>query len=347
MMVVRPVTEADNDALCRMELLAPQGTTIRLTERRFEFAARSRQFPGAVLYVAADDTSGDLAAVLGGAPVAMRLGGKERMAGVLFDLRANPAKERGLSRILLLLWQAVEKQLIAGGAEFMIGMVKADNPALSIYYRLGAVKKGTRRFWSFPVYKRRPVPAGLVIGAKLDARDDYQAAGEWYKDYDLWPLNPDWGHMQSLQDRYTHAEINYAGASLKIWDTTVDNERVVTAMPRIFHWARPLAQAAGAVIPLPRIPRVGQPLRTWFLYDLRVPAGSRALKTLIAAANNLALAEKVDFLIFSSSPGEIELAGLNKGTLYGLDYHFLVRENPGCEPVPDLLPRTYFDIRMT
>jgi hypothetical protein len=58
MMVVRPVTEADNDALCRMELLAPQGTTIRLTERRFEFAARSRQFPGAVLYVAADDTSG-------------------------------------------------------------------------------------------------------------------------------------------------------------------------------------------------------------------------------------------------------------------------------------------------
>ena len=81
MMVVRPVTEADNDALCRMELLAPQGTTIRLTERRFEFAARSRQFPGAVLYVAADDTSGDLAAVLGGAPVAMRLGGKERMAG--------------------------------------------------------------------------------------------------------------------------------------------------------------------------------------------------------------------------------------------------------------------------
>lgn len=342
-MIIRPAAAADNEALCRMELLAPQGTALRLTEQRRDFFARARQFPGSILMVAADDTNGKLAGVLGGAPVDLRVAGRERRGGFLFDFRSNPEFKRGISRIIYQLWEAVERHLLEDGVEFIYGLVKEDNPAASIYQRMETRTRGIRTFWTLPVYRRRQVPAGVRIRSSIDAGADYQEAARWYRDYDLWPVLADPSVLQPTVDRYLRAEITHADSSLKIWDSTVDYERIVSAAPFIYDLARPVADAVRTIFPVPRIPRVGQPLRTWYLYDCRLPGGSRQLRPLLDAANNLALENGVDFLILSASEGEADLAAGGRGSLATLHYMLSVKE---YRPVPEISHKTFLDIRM-
>ncbi|MGE5529358.1 MAG: N-acetyltransferase family protein [Patescibacteria group bacterium] len=215
-MVIRPALPEDNEALCRMELLAPQGTAIRLTEHRRDFAARASQLPYSTLLVAADKKTGSLIGVLGGAPVRIRVGGRERTGGLLFDLRANPEYERGMSRALYLMWQELEKRLRGVGVEFMYGLVKEDNPALSIYHRLGGKERSRRKYWTLPVYRRLPVPPEVEAARRIDAAADYSEASQWYRDYDLWPLLDEPASLQPLYDRCLWGVLSCRGASLKI-----------------------------------------------------------------------------------------------------------------------------------
>ncbi|MGE5549459.1 MAG: N-acetyltransferase family protein [Bacteroidota bacterium] len=341
-MIIRPAQPEDNPALCRMELMAPQGSAIRLTDRRFDFFTRARNFPGSELIVAADDKTGQLIGVLGGVQVKLRVGGRERLGGFLFDFRSNPEYRHGLGRTIYRLWREVEQRLLKAGTEFIYGLVKEDNPANSIYLRMGCKKLGARLFWTLPVYRRQPVPDGLAVRKHIDAAADYREAVQWYQGYDLWPVIPDPSILQPLLDRYLHAELSYEGATLKIWDGTLDYERIVTAGPRIYEVIRPVADAIRPLIPVPRIPRVGQPLRTWYLYDLRLPNGVRSLRPLLAAANNLALEHGVDFLIVSASAGEPELAPAGRGALVRLKYDLVIKE---YEPVPEISDRFFLDIR--
>lgn len=341
-MRIRPARPEDNPALCRMELLAPQGSAIRLTEKRFDFFARARNFAGSELIVAEDEKTGRLIGVLGGAPARLRIGGRERLGGFLFDFRANPEYERGLSRTMYLLWREVERKLLAAGVEFIYGLVKEDNPAASIYQRMGTKKRGERIFWTLPVYRRRSLREKVILRDWIDAAADYQEAARWYDTHDFWPLIPDPAVLQPLTDHYVHAELGCAGATLKIWDGTVDYERIVTACPRIFDLVRPVVDAIRPLVPVPRIPRVNQPLRTWYLYDLRLPSGTRALRPLLAAANNLALEHKIDFLIFTASKGEPELFPAGRGALIRLKYDLMIKE---YEPIPEVSDRVFLDIR--
>ncbi|NLG84247.1 MAG: hypothetical protein GX493_06505 [Firmicutes bacterium] len=66
-MIIRPALPEDNEALCRLELLSPQGKTIRLVEQRRNYFCRAERFPGSILKVAVEEESGPLIGVLGGA----------------------------------------------------------------------------------------------------------------------------------------------------------------------------------------------------------------------------------------------------------------------------------------
>ena len=162
-MIIRPAVANDNEALCRMELMAPQGTALRLTEQRRDFFARARQFPGSILMVAADDAGGKLAGVLGGAPVDLRVAGRERRGGFLFDFRSNPEYKRGISRIIYQLWGAVEGRLLETGVEFIYGLVKEDNPAGAIYQRMGTKTRGHQDLLDAP---RLPPAQGAATGSR-------------------------------------------------------------------------------------------------------------------------------------------------------------------------------------
>jgi hypothetical protein len=343
-LIIRSAQPSDNDALCRMERLTPQGTRIRLAEERQNFFCRAQQFPGSILLVAANETAGSLAGVMGGAPLRVRIAGRERQGAFIFDFRSNPEYQRGLHRAIFSLWQEVERRLLASGAEFMFGLVKEDNPTISIYYRMGAQKKGERVFWTLPVYRKKRVPAGVEIHDTRDAAEDYRSAADWYCNYDLWPLLSPSELHPSIYSRCLRAEISYQGASLKIWDSTRDFQRVVASAPWTYNWMRPIARAIARIMPVPRIPNMGDRLRTWQLYDMRLPSGLRGCSSLLAAANNLALAEGIDFLVVSASPGEKELATTGRGSLATMRYHILAKE---YVPLPSFSDRTYFDIRFS
>ncbi|MCL6613529.1 MAG: hypothetical protein K6U03_02720 [Firmicutes bacterium] len=342
-MLIRPALPEDNEALCRLELSAPQGKTIRLVERRTDFFCRAKRFSGSILMVAVDEERGRAIGVLGGAPVKVRVGGRERIGGFLFDFRAAPDRRTGLSRILYRLWERVEAELLAAGVEFIFGLVKEDNPALSIYYRMGAEKRGTRTFWSLPVYRARRIRPEVEIRPEIEAAAAYREAAAWYENYDLWPIHSDPRVLQPQYDRHLRAEIRSGGAAMKIWDTSVDYEQIVVDGPFIYELARAPLDLLRRFVPLPRIPRRGQPLRTWHLYDLHLPEGPSVLPSLLAAANNLALAEGVDFLVLSASAGEAAVAAGGRGALASLRYHLLIKE---YRPLPPISPLVYLDVRM-
>ena len=172
---------------------------------------RARQFPGAILMVAADDTCGKLAGVLGGTPIDLRV--------------ARPGTAGGLP--------------------------------LRFSFQPGI------RAWDQPDYL--PAPAGghasaprdrggVPVASIYNAAADYHAATRWYQDYDFWPILADPSILQPTADRHPRAGIACAGASQKIWGSTVDYERIVIAAPRIYDLARPLADAVRHVFPVPRIP---------------------------------------------------------------------------------------------
>lgn len=343
-LIIRPARPADNDALCRMERLAPQGSKIRLAEERHDFFCRAQQFPGAIILVAANEAEGSLAGVMGGAPLRVRIAGKERRAAFIFDFRSNPEYQRGLHRAIFSLWQEVERGLRDAGAEFVFGLVKEDNPTNSIYYRVGAQEKGERVFWTLPVYRKKRVPPGVEIHDSTDAAEDYRSAADWYRNYDLWPLLSSSELHPSIYNRCLRAEVSYQGASLKIWDNTRDFQRIVVSAPWTYNWMRPIAKAVAGIVPVPRIPRIGSRLRTWQLYDLRLPAGEPSCRSLLAAANNLALAEGIDFLVVSASSGEKELAAAGRGSLATMRYRILAK---AYAPLPNFSDRIYFDIRFS
>jgi len=327
-----------------MERLTTQGAKIRLAEERQNYFFRAQRFPGSILLVADDETKGGLAGVIGGAPLRLRIAGRERQGGLIFDFRANPEFKRGLHRAIFYLWQELEQQLLASGMEFMFGLVKQDNPASSIYHRMGAHTKSEFVFWTLPVYHKKRVPAGVEIYDTRDAIEDYRSAADWYRNYDLWPLLSPSELHPSIYNRCMRAEISYQGASLKIWDNSRDFQRVVVSTPWTYNWIRPIARAVAGIIPVPRIPEIGSRVRTWQLYDMRLPAGVRDCSSLLAAANNLALSEGIDFLIVSASSGEKELVTAAKGSLATMRYHIIVKE---YVPLPSFSDRTYFDIRFS
>ncbi|NLG84246.1 MAG: hypothetical protein GX493_06500 [Firmicutes bacterium] len=257
----------------------------------------------------------------------VRIEGEERIGGFLFDFRAAPDRRTGLSRIIYRLWEEVETTLLAAGVEFIFGLVKEDNPALSIYHRMGATSRGTRTFFSLPVYRRRSVPTDPVIRRPLEATAAYREATARFIDYDLWPILDSPSLLQPLFDRHLRYAIDRQEASVKIWDLTVDYEQIALEGPFVFELLRPPVELLRRLFPLPRIPRRGEPLRTWYLYDLYLPRGTKPLPALLAVANNLALEAGIDFLVFSTSEGEKAATAIGgRGALARLRYHLLIKE---------------------
>lgn len=342
-MRIRLAAPTDNEALCRMELLAPQGTSVRLTENRRDYFARANLFPGSILLLAEDERRGQLVGVFGGAPVRLRFGGEERLGGYLFDFRANPERRTGLSRVIYALWQEMEAGLRAAGVQFMYGLVKDDNPAVSIYTRMDAHRQAGRTFWTLPVYRRRPVPPGVTADVRIDSAAERRAMAGWFQGHDLWPILDDQDYLETVDRRFLRARLSHEGASLKIWDNTFESERVVTAISWYYKAAAPVADLIRPLLPLPRIPRVGRPIRTWYVYDVCLPPGSKSLPGLLAAANNLALEAGVDFLIFTGCEGEPALAVGGRGSLITLHYSLMIKP---YETLPRVRPPVYLDPRI-
>lgn len=342
-MLIRPATPEDNQALCRMELLAPQGSDIRITENRRDFFFKSSMFPNSELLVIENEKTGSLISVMAFAPMDFRIGHETVRAAYMFDWRTNPEVQRGIDRTMLRLWLTLQDHARAKGARFIFGHVKSDNNrAISIYDRIGTRIEGTRRFFTLPVFRKMPTDPDVQIETKIDAAKDYREMEQTFADHDMWPIIDDPAQLQESYDKYLCARLSKGRTSCKIWDVSNEYDRIVMDVPRLYRTIRPICNVLGKVIPLPKIPASGDSIKIWSMFDLVVPEGENPVP-LLRTANNLALKAGVDYLIVSADLAQgSHLLSAGRGALASLDFHLFISDLEGKQPVKS---PTYYDIR--
>ncbi len=342
-MLIRQAVPEDNQALCRMELLAPQGSDIRITENRRNFFFKSSMFPDNELLVIENEKTGQLISVMAYAPMDFRIGGETVRAAYMFDWRTNPEAQRGIDRTMLRLWLTLQDHARAKGARFIFGHVKSDNNrAISIYDRVGTRTEGTRRFFTLPVFHKMPADLDVQIDTKIDAIQDYHEMEQVFADHDMWPLMDNPALRQESYDKYLCAKISKGSTSCKIWDVSHEYDRIVMGVPRLYRTIRPLCNALGKIIALPKIPASGDSIKIWSLFDLVLPEGESPVP-LLRTANNMALKAKVDYLVVSVDLAQgSHMLAAGRGALASLDFHLFISDLEGKQAVKS---PTYYDIR--
>jgi hypothetical protein len=111
-------------------------------------------------------------------------------------------------------------------------------------------------------------------------------------------------------------------------------------MPLLYKLARPVFGAASRVVPLPRIPKLGDEIKVWQLYDL-VLNQTEDLPYLLEKVRLAAIENGIDYLVICMNAKDPGFDQVAKKAWVRLKYHlFFV-------PMEDIpLPKapTYFDV---
>ncbi len=298
MFSIREATPNDNDALLHLEAESPQGTGISILIDRDDYFYRSRMHDQARILVATED--GRIVGIMAYALKNVLLDGVKDCAVYFYDLRGEATYRRSMKRGLLRLWQAVHEEVKASGAAFLYGHVKCDNyDSLNVVTRLGAQEAASFDILTLPSLRGRAVP----LDSHLDALGEEVARVE--RAVGQRSLKPT--HFGAAYER--GAELGYlkgiyrmeregSSAQLSAWDLSRIYRGRVLRMPlslRSLGWfLNPLA----AVLPVPRVPTVGERIAYLQLFDpvCEGPRGHSLLKELVSQVRRNAYADGIDIL---------------------------------------------------
>ncbi|MCR4425360.1 MAG: hypothetical protein NUW23_04110, partial [Firmicutes bacterium] len=224
------------------------------------------------------------------------------------------------------------------------GFVKVDNlRSAGIVSRMGAVKKGDKYFLGFPVFRKRGVRKPVTIQRRIDVKAEYQETMAHYHEYDLWPIMDGFSHFQGLTDECLVAKLSCGSSSMKVWDNSHHFDRMVDSLPVAYRVLGAVVGVARHVVPMPKVPKKGEVLRVWTVYDVMTKTGcENEVRGLMAQVNNMALERGIDYVVVVMDGQEPELAWLKRASIMPLGYNLFVKE---YQPVPALEGKTYYDVR--
>jgi len=343
---VRPATTADNEKLIAIEQLTPQGGQIQLVSERKDYFFRAKKFADPIFLVAEDEDEGMVLGIMGVGPVAVKLNGETRRAGLIFDWRANPLAQKGLQRFMFRLWQAAHSEITRMDLDFLFGYVKEDNErSMSIVTRYGAQIVESKDFLTMPVHARfsrhREAVDMVKFAPRLDEEQEREAVESRFGSLDLFPDRAQREATQEQRKRYLFGKFSYKGSSVKVWDTSEEYTNRVLNIPRIFKLARPIFRAGSKLLPLPHIPNLGEEIKVWQLFDLVLDA-SADLDPLLEKVRQAAVAKGIHYLVAALGAEDSEYAQLAKKAWVRPRYHLFFM--PLKEGVPLPKPPTYLDV---
>lgn len=328
----RPADSADAMAI---ERACPQGRTFRLSFRRPAFHRRAETF-GERRIVAARAGS-RLAGVLAVALKPVTLRGVPARAAFLFDLRVHPQmRGRGVTRLLVdeaLSWAFAR-------AEIAYLYTIAENAAVRRHgQRVPQTREvGAYSYLVIPTASARTPRPGLAAG--FDEVHDTLCARQPAFDFYARPA-PAPGYVGAWILREGGG---VAGASA--WDHSGTLAETVEQVPALYRALSRLDhtrlwRAAG----WPRIPRPGQTVRSWYVFDFFAsdPAAARALMRHVAAE---ARRREVECLYLVHAPGDPAAAAVREDhpRLFApLVTYCMLACTPSAPPTP--FRRPYVDVR--
>ena len=283
---VREYEPTDDDAARELEARCPQGKAFRIVFARSSFHRRTAGFGEARLIGAWQE--GRLIAIGGGAIKPVRWEGRETSALLLYDFRVDPAYRReGVARHLtdtLIDWARSRAEI---GYAYAVG----DNRSIQSMARewIGADTAPAFELLAYPTHRRVKTAAITEIAAR-DVRDRHLDA------LGARPLECRSGEALVSSQRlasWSLPAIEPGGCS--VWSTRDVFEEVLIGLPfalRAASWA--LGGQSARLLGLPHVPRLGERLRSWMLFDLYARDGTAA-RQLVAAAARRAREQAIDY----------------------------------------------------
>ena len=344
-MHVRVATAEDNTKLIAIEQLTPQGEQIKLVSERKDYFIRAKKFEEPILLVAEDEAQGNILGIMGIGPVNVRLRGEMVRGGLIFDWRSNPLTQKGLPRHMLRLWQAAQDEIARRKLKFIFGYVKEDNErSLGILTKYGAQAVETKEFLTMPVHasfcRDRAQVNKVDIERTINADRENIILHSNFGTLDLFPDLSQSSFAATQRERYMFGKFSYGKSAVKVWDTNDEYSQRVLNMPVLYKVARPVFSAGSRVFSLPRIPRLGDEIRVWQLYDLILNQPGD-LSYLLEKARLAARENGVDYLVICMNSRDQEYEQISRKAWVRLKYHLFFL------PLTELpLPQepTYFDV---
>jgi len=334
---LRAVLPEDNAALLNLERKSPQGTRLKMHSERRDYLYRARLFGNHRTIVAVD--KGHVFGVLGATMKTVRLGGEEVPAAMFYDLRLDPDyRSNLLGRHMLRNWLEMEKWANAEGARIIYGMVKADNTPMLVMQRhkQGYRAAGRMVVLSRPVYRRfRSPEQPEQVDLTLHNREMGEAVAAEYGDLALFPADLRTAYLtEPMRDTglfscYRLSSGSHGGegrgdswASVGLYRVSREIWTRVVTLPWYYRVARPIVEAMRPVLPLPVIPREGDPVHYYHLFNhlAHGPEGMRLWTEIVRYLNNVALDEGATLMTGMFDPSDRFCDAYSRGALNRIDY---------------------------
>lgn len=326
---IRPYTEADDADAVALEAACVQGQSLALRFRRPSFAARSAVYDDAAIFCGwiGDRLVGTVAV----ARKPVDLHGRPLQATYFYDLRVHPAfRGRGFAHALIrtaLAERVAEAEcvyvLVAGQNAHMLGVLEGN-------YRYPDEVSIPLTYACVPVYRRRGVRATPADPTQVRSRHLAAVQPTFVPAY-----RPDRmeGHVESVA---------VEGAGCSVWTNADLLAEEVVRLPlplRALAAARPLL---APFLRMPAVPRPGEVIRSWFLYDVYA-ASETAFGRLLDAVNDRALDEQrvVLYLLLQDNDPLLAWTRTARRLVFTFPYRFIARGRR----VPHAHDRLYLDMR--
>lgn len=344
MFAIREATPADNEALLRLESESPQGTGIAILIDRDDYFYRSRLHDRAHILIA--EEKGKLVGVMAFAIKDVLWDGRTEPVAYFYDLRGEASYRRSMKRGLFLLWRAALEEMEAAGALCVYGHVKADNhDSLSVSTKVGARVAASFDILTLPALRG----TADTLDPHLDSLDDEVHRLESF-------VGPRTMRPVSLADAYVRgAELGYLDgifrleegdsfAQVSAWNLSSIYRGRVLRMPMTLRVLGAVLNPLARVVPVPRIPTIGQQLAYLQLFDpvVQGPRGDRLLRQLVGRIRRYAYQNRLDIVtlfLYSDDPLASRPRFFPQEVLH---YYTMLR--PLCSKEPPT-PPLFLDIR--
>jgi len=295
--MIREATDADRPSLSTLLAGSPQAGRMVLTQDRTpDVFARRRPYDARVTLVHAD-AAGDIVATATCATKSVLVSRTAVTAGYVFDLAVVPrARRHGLAGKLL---ARLEDWARGRGAALLYAHVMDGNtPSLGTFGAAGYHVARTLVSRTYPLLRG----VGSLPSAARPL-DDWDAAarllGTSLADYDLVrsldgnALRALWSSLQGWNPDDVWST---GSALLGLWDYSPVARAVPVSISRPLRVLSALATSARGILPVPRLPRLGEPIR----YGLLLGAAGKAddLAVLFAATLTRARERRLDIVLF-------------------------------------------------
>jgi hypothetical protein len=295
---IREATPEDHDALSRLEAQSPQGSGITIVADRDDYLYRANLHEEGKTLIAEED--GNLIGVMAYAIKDVFVSGERERVAYFYDLRAEASYRRSMRRGVYRLWRTTLEGMEGGGASIVYGHVKADNrDALSVFTKLGFERLSSFDVLSLPSLRGQPPNLDPHLH---EPHDEIERIRSFVGPRNLTPYDFHAPYIRGIELGYLRGifriEEGDSWAQLSAWNVSRVCRGRVLRMPRSLRVLAHLLNPLSAVLPVPRIPRVGEPVTYLQLFDplVRGEGGSRLLRELLQQLRRLAYSEGLGVL---------------------------------------------------